>query len=94
VIEPGDGIWHEAKEPRSGVAVATSRGRDAGIVAKTEPGEASVQVISAVITGDDIGGSSVSCRSLGRAGASLDDARGLGGSRVGGDTGQGDGGSD
>ena len=48
VIEPGEGIWHEAKEHRSGVAVATSRGRDAGIVSKTEPGKASVQVISAV----------------------------------------------
>jgi hypothetical protein len=48
VIEPGEGIWHEATEHRSGVAVATSRARDAGIVSKTEPGEASVQVISAV----------------------------------------------
>ncbi len=47
MIEPGEGIWHEAKEHRSGVAVATSRGRDAGIVSKAEPGEASVQGISA-----------------------------------------------
>jgi hypothetical protein len=43
VIEPGEGIGHEATENKSGVAVATSRGRDAGIVARAEPGEASVQ---------------------------------------------------
>jgi hypothetical protein len=50
VIEPGEGIGHEAKENKSGVAVATSRGRDAGIVAKAEPGEASLQVTAAVKT--------------------------------------------
>jgi alpha-D-ribose 1-methylphosphonate 5-phosphate C-P lyase len=48
VIEPGDGVGREAKEHRSGVAVATSRGRDAGIVSKAEPGEASVQLTAAV----------------------------------------------
>jgi hypothetical protein len=49
VIEPGKGIGREVKEHHSGVAVATSRGRDAGIVAKAEPGEASVQVTAAVL---------------------------------------------
>jgi hypothetical protein len=48
VIQPGDGIGREAREHRSGVAVATSRGRDAGIVSKTEPGEASVRRTAAV----------------------------------------------
>jgi hypothetical protein len=48
VIEPGEGVGHEARETHSGVAVATSRGRDAGIVARAEPGEASAQVTAAV----------------------------------------------
>jgi hypothetical protein len=48
VLEPGEGMGHEAKENKSGVAVATSRGRDEGIVARAEPGEASVQVTAAV----------------------------------------------
>jgi hypothetical protein len=39
LIEPGEGIGPEAKENRSGVAVATSRGRDAGIGPKTKPGD-------------------------------------------------------
>jgi hypothetical protein len=47
VIEPGDGIGREAKEHNSGVAVGTSRGRDAGIVAEAEPAEASVQLTAA-----------------------------------------------
>jgi hypothetical protein len=48
VIEPGEAIGPEAKENKSGVAVATSRGRYAGIVATAEPDEASVQVTAAV----------------------------------------------
>jgi hypothetical protein len=48
VIEPGEGIGHAARENRSGLAFATSRERDAGFVSRTEPDEASVQVISAV----------------------------------------------
>lgn len=45
VFEPGAGIRHEAKDRRSGVAIATSRGR--GIAAKTKPG-AALQVASPV----------------------------------------------
>jgi hypothetical protein len=48
VLEPGDGIGREAREHRNGVAVATSRGRDAGIASKAEPGEASVHLTAAV----------------------------------------------
>ena len=49
LIEPGAGISGEPKEHRRRVAVATCRGRDAGIAGKTKPGEASTQVIPAVM---------------------------------------------
>jgi hypothetical protein len=44
VIESGEGMGHE-----SGVAAATSRGRDAGIGPRTRPGEAAVQATAAVM---------------------------------------------
>lgn len=47
VIESSEGMGHEATEHRSGVAVAPSRGRDAEVVSTTDPGEASIQVVSA-----------------------------------------------
>lgn len=39
----------KAQENRTGVSVATSRGRDPGTVSKPEPGEASVQMTAAVM---------------------------------------------
>jgi hypothetical protein len=39
LIDAGEGIGPEATESRSGVAVATSRGRDAGIGPKSKPGD-------------------------------------------------------
>ena len=51
MIEPGEGICHEPKESRSRMAGVMWRGHDAGIVARTEPGEASRRVIPAVNPG-------------------------------------------
>ena len=48
LIEPGEGICHEPKESRSRMAGLMWRGHDAGIVARTEPGDASRRVIPAV----------------------------------------------
>ncbi len=39
LIEPGEGNCREAKEARSRVAVATWRGPDEGVAARTEPGD-------------------------------------------------------
>ncbi|MCC7073785.1 MAG: hypothetical protein IT383_20920 [Deltaproteobacteria bacterium] len=39
LIEPGAGTCHEAKEYRSRVPHGTRRGHDAGIVARTKPGD-------------------------------------------------------
>ncbi len=39
LIEPGEGTGREAKEHRRCVARGTRRGRDAGIVARTKPGD-------------------------------------------------------
>ncbi|OGQ10295.1 MAG: hypothetical protein A2138_21190 [Deltaproteobacteria bacterium RBG_16_71_12] len=48
LIELGAVVSGEPKEHRRRVAIATCRGRDAGIAGKTKPGEASTQVIPAV----------------------------------------------
>jgi hypothetical protein len=39
LIEPGEGSCREAKEARSRVAVATWRGPDEGVAARTKPGD-------------------------------------------------------
>jgi hypothetical protein len=39
LVEPGEGNCREAKEARSRVAVATWRGPDEGVKARTEPGD-------------------------------------------------------
>jgi hypothetical protein len=48
LIEQGEGIGHKARVNRTGAAVATSRRRDAGIVSRAEPGDASVRATAAV----------------------------------------------
>ena len=48
MTESGEWIGHEAKGQKNHQAAATLRGHDARIVFKTEPAEASVQVVSAV----------------------------------------------